>query len=142
MVHDGVYLTVVSYSTFEVFKQLPIFQSILQKYNSNVDVHTLNLVGRYSLFDHVLMILWVNFYVLFWRSSAVNIHYVTTYGAVGIWLLTSQLYSSVWGSDILIRPRRSKLARLIVKIVLRRFLMLSSPMPYPRKIIGLCINIA
>lgn len=61
------------------------------------------------------------------RFDLVQANYITTYGVLAAFIPFTTRIMNVWGSDILIRPKRSRLAYLVVKLSLwRSHMMISS----------------
>ncbi|HUS51483.1 MAG TPA: glycosyltransferase family 4 protein [Candidatus Paceibacterota bacterium] len=54
------------------------------------------------------------------NPDIVNAHYVTSYGHLAALVGFHPLVITAWGSDILITPKESSIARLVVKYVLKR----------------------
>lgn len=99
-----------------------VIVSFTEKYDSNFDERIIfHVLGSRTKISNIVKgILLVNFYVLFRNIHFINIHYTTTYGPLGVFAIRGKLITSVYGSDILIRPRRSRTARYIVLAALRR----------------------
>ena len=54
------------------------------------------------------------------NCAVVNAHYITSYGLIGALSSAPRLILSVWGSDILVFPRKSFLHRQLIRFVLRK----------------------
>lgn len=75
--------------------------------------------GRYNFFSFLKAIIWANIFRLA-GFKTVNAMYAVNYGLIGACVLFCNLFVSVWGSDILVRPRRSRFARLILRFVFKQ----------------------
>lgn len=88
-------------------------------YPDEVKLKVISHPGRYNFLTFLKAIIWANLFRL--RGfKTVNAMYAVNYGLIGACVLFCNLFISVWGSDVLIRPRRSIGAKRILRFAFSR----------------------
>jgi len=76
--------------------------------------------GFLSKLTYLKVVVYLKLIIKEWTPDIVHAHWATRYGLIGALSGFHPLITSVWGSDVLILPRKSLLYRLIIKYVFKK----------------------
>lgn len=91
-----------------------------QLYRPDITIHGVHLDRAPTRLETIWFLLVANFIVLFWRPNILHAHYCSSYGVLANKVFFVKKIISVWGSDILIRVKKSQKVRIDVEKSFKR----------------------